>query len=321
MILILSTTSDINTNEVIEWLRHFNTPFLRINDEDVVSGDIELCYNLKDGSFEIKGISTVKLKEIKIVWFRKFGFLTSHDNFFKKYDSASNLLSYTYSEFDKFRKLLLALLNDKKWLYNRNNMLTKLEILKFAHKNNLKIPKTIVANNKAQLVKNFSKNEDIVIKPMGEAKNIYYLNSMTPLLTQKIKIKDIKCDKFSPSLFQKYIKKKFELRIFYLNEQFFSMAMFTQKNSKTSVDFRNYDRNNPPRRVPYNLPKEIELRLNNLMLELGINTGSIDMICTEKKEFVFLEVNPTGQFGMTEVPCNYPIHYEIAKYLTNSIYN
>jgi D-alanine-D-alanine ligase-like ATP-grasp enzyme len=55
------------------------------------------------------------------------------------------------------------------------------------------------------------------------------------------------------------------------------------------------------------------------MRELGVNTGSIDMIYTKDNEYVFLEVNPTGQFGMTSVPCNYPIDLEVAKFLKNSL--
>jgi glutathione synthase/RimK-type ligase-like ATP-grasp enzyme len=97
------------------------------------------------------------------------------------------------------------------------------------------------------------------------------------------------------------------------------MAMFTQRNNKTSIDFRNYDLKNPPRRVPYNLPKHIEQKADNLMKELGVNTGSIDMIYTKNKEYVFLEVNPAGQFGMTAVPCNYPINKKMAEYLINSL--
>jgi ATP-GRASP peptide maturase of grasp-with-spasm system len=319
MVLILSSRCDINTNGVIDWLRYFNTPFIRVNDEDIVSGNIKFFFNLNEYYFQIEGSKKVSLDNIDVVWFRKFGFLTSYDDFLKKFDATSNLLSYTYSEFDKLRKLMLKLLSKKKWLYDKDKMPTKIEVLHVAHKNGLKVPSTIVTNNKSYLTNFFSPNQEIIIKSLGEAKDITLLNFTTSLLTHKLNLHDLKLCKFSPTLFQEYIEKKIELRIFYINGEFYSMAMFTQKNTKTSTDFRNYDFKNPPRRVPYFLPKNIENKLHNLMLELGVNTGSIDMIYSKRKEYIFLEVNPSGQFGMTEMPCNFPISFKIAKFLTKSL--
>jgi len=319
MILILSTKDDINTNGVIEWLRHFNTPFVRLNDEDILNGDVQVCYSLSNNKFIIKGSRKIMLKDIKVVWFRKFGFLYSYEKFFNEFDKTSNLKSYSYSEFDKVRKLLFKLLDDKKWLYNKTNMPSKIEVLMIAQKNGLKVTKTIMTNRKSDVEANFTEKDEIITKSLGEAANINLLDSSTSLLTQKFKLEELIDLKFFPSLFQEYLDKKFELRIFYLTGTFYSMAMFTQKNKKTSIDFRNYDFKTPPRRVPYKLPKPIEQKLDGFMNELGVNTGSIDMIYTKNKEFYFLEVNPTGQFGMTAVPCNYPINKKVAEYLTNSL--
>jgi hypothetical protein len=38
---------------------------------------------------------------------------------------------------------------------------------------------------------------------------------------------------------------------------------------------------------------------------------------TKKGEYVFLEVNPIGQFGMVSAPCNYNLEKKIAQYLIN----
>lgn len=39
------------------------------------------------------------------------------------------------------------------------------------------------------------------------------------------------------------------------------MAIFSQENDKTKIDFRNYDIANPNRCVPYKLPRRIEKQL------------------------------------------------------------
>ena len=48
---------------------------------------------------------------------------------------------------------------------------------------------------------------------------------------------------------------------------------------------------------------------------LNLDCGSIDMILTPKNEYVFLEVNPIGQFGMTSYPCNFQLEKRIAEIL------
>ena len=121
---------------------------------------------------------------------------------------------------------------------------------------------------------------------------------------------------FSQSLFQQYIPKKYEIRSFYLKGQFRSMAIFSQQNEKTKLDFRNYDQERPNRNVPYNLPKSLEQKLHKLMLKLDINCGSMDIIVTPDDQYYFLEVNPFGQFQWLSKGCNYFLERMIAKNLS-----
>jgi len=118
-----------------------------------------------------------------------------------------------------------------------------------------------------------------------------------------------------PSLFQRSINKKYELRIFYLDSDFYSMAIFSQSNIKTKTDFRNYDENKPNRCVPFTLPLDIKNKLDLFMRRKNYKTGSIDMLVDHNDNFIFLEVNPIGQFGMTSYPCNYYLEKKVAEYL------
>lgn len=120
---------------------------------------------------------------------------------------------------------------------------------------------------------------------------------------------------FFPTLFQSYIEKDYELRIFFVFQKCFPMAIFSQSNEQTKIDFRNYDRNLPNRTVPYVLPNVIKSQILRLITKLGLTSGSIDMIVTPKKEYVFLEVNPIGQFAQVSKPCNYYLEREIARLL------
>ena len=96
------------------------------------------------------------------------------------------------------------------------------------------------------------------------------------------------------------------------------MGIFSQKNSQTMVDFRKYDREYPNRRVPFKLPKEVYSMVLEFMKDIEINTGSFDFIYSNRGEYVFLEVNPVGQFGMVSMPCNYYIEKRIAETLCHA---
>jgi len=39
------------------------------------------------------------------------------------------------------------------------------------------------------------------------------------------------------------------------------------------------------------------------------------MIRARNGDFIFLEINPVGQFGMTSIPCNYFLEKKIAEHL------
>ncbi|MEZ4886016.1 MAG: hypothetical protein R3E32_14875 [Chitinophagales bacterium] len=57
----------------------------------------------------------------------------------------------------------------------------------------------------------------------------------------------------------------------------------------------------------YKLPKSIEALLHQMMQRHQLLYGAIDMIRTLLGEYVFLEVNPCGEWGMIEHELGEPI--------------
>ena len=62
------------------------------------------------------------------------------------------------------------------------------------------------------------------------------------------------------SCFQQLVEKKYEIRTFYLDGDFYSMVIFSQRREDAKLDFRNYDFNDPDRFLPFNLPKDFTMR-------------------------------------------------------------
>ncbi len=94
------------------------------------------------------------------------------------------------------------------------------------------------------------------------------------------------------------------------------MAIFSQQNEQTALDFRHYDKERPNRNVPFKLPADLEEKLLELAKLFKMNSCSFDLIYGIDKEYHFLEVNPVGQFGMTSFPCNYNVEKQIAEFLS-----
>jgi glutathione synthase/RimK-type ligase-like ATP-grasp enzyme len=94
------------------------------------------------------------------------------------------------------------------------------------------------------------------------------------------------------------------------------MAIFSQNDEKTIVDWRNYNHDRPNRKIPFKLPLEVENNIRKFIKASGLNTGAIDMVVTKGRKYVFLECNPNGQISMVSEHCNYFIEKYIADYLS-----
>jgi ATP-GRASP peptide maturase of grasp-with-spasm system len=188
----------------------------------------------------------------------------------------------------------------------------KLQVLEIANEIGLQTPKTTICQSSQETFFYFGKKPFItkLLVPLQMEKDKKRLNFFT-LDTTHNELSST----FSPSLFQEKIEKKYEIRVFYLNGQCYCKAIFSQNDKKTEVDYRNYNLKKPNRVVPFLLPKNITSKLKILMDRLKLDTASIDLIVNKQNEFVFLEVNPVGQFSDMSMECNYFLEKKIMEYM------
>lgn len=318
-ILIISNNDDLSTTDLATWLQYYDAKYHRINASILPNKDISLkIQNKRSNPINIYGV-----KDVNVIWHRRDELLyvkdIKHNNVHLEREAFEQLLNLNKIELSQFKIGVLQNIGNIDIIPNMDLNPNKLKLLKYASDCGLLIPSTIVTNNRRELIEFKKEHKYIITKSIFnllhlKIKNNYYLNYTSDVSDELInKLPDY----FFPSLFQENIEKKIELRIFYLEEYFYSMAMFSQKNSITSLDFRHYDDENPTRCVPFELPENIKEKLNFFMKKSNLKTGSIDMIYTENKEYVFLEVNPVGQYGMTSFPCNYILDKKIANHLIN----
>jgi len=200
-----------------------------------------------------------------------------------------------------------------------DNDTNKLANLIYAQKAGLITPDTIVTDRKSVLISFFEQcSGGVITKSIyhgGYYEDTYsFYGALTSVVTQE-DIDELP-EAFNVSLFQKNIDKAFELRIFFLYGKIFASAIFSQNDKMTETDFRNYNPERPNRVVSFELTDEIRNRLIIFMQSINMNSGSIDMIYSKSGEYIFLEVNPIGQFKQVSLPCNYYLELEIAKQLS-----
>ena len=305
MILIISNNYDASTTDVIEQLQILNKKWIRINEDDILNV-IFLGKNIKFSVGEV----VFYLNDVQSVWYRR-GFLNINWDYFIEEKRIQRILE---TEKNKLINYIYYKLNQNRHINSFFNAdVNKLIVSSIAETLNLKVTNDFVFSE----LHGFQKNElkKYISKTISGDDMMSYDNFTVFNYTTIIDFEKIKLTTFMPSLVQEYIEKKYELRIFYINGKFFSMAIFSQNDNQTNIDFRNYNHIKPNRRVPFKVPAAVEYKLDLLMKKLNINCGSIDMIVNLQNDYIFLEVNPVGQFGMVSYPCNYNLEKIIANYL------
>jgi len=321
MILILSDNSDQTTNDVIDWIIYYKHDFVRVNDSNKCSvTGIVLNDSTSDATLTIQN-RELRFSMISSYWYRRgnFTFEVPSFRFNNNFIFKDNIRQNLWQEIRSLSYYLHSILKRKYGLGSfLENDINKLENLTLAKEIGLLIPETLITSNSDKVIDFINNKNEIITKAISEA-IIFPIEGEGAIQSYTNIVKKNNLESFNemifPSLFQRSINKKYELRIFYLDSDFYSMAIFSQSNIKTKTDFRNYDENKPNRCVPFTLPLDIKNKLDLFMRRKNYKTGSIDMLVDHNDNFIFLEVNPIGQFGMTSYPCNYYLEKKVAEYL------
>lgn len=321
-ILIVSDEEDNSTNEVIDWIHYYEKPFIRINETDEIELiDLTIFGNAVDFTLLIANTNTIfKLSEIGSYWYRRGDINLSKPfkNLMKELPSSLRKKIEGYYEWEhrflyQFIHRIIVDYVPISLNCKFDNFTNKLYNIWTASKNGLLTPDTLICASKDTLKTFLSHHKDIITKAIGF--NYVPFDDGKIILKTNIVSNENLNDFSLPTLFQNYEDKVFELRIFFIHDEFYPSAIFSQCDPKTFIDFRNYNHEKPNRIEPIALPKEIEYKLSKTMNDLKINSGSIDMIVNKENQYVFLEVNPIGQFKQISLPLNYQLEKKIAKYL------
>lgn len=329
MVLIISSKKDGHIGSVTKYFDEhtaygYTQPikWVRINIEDFAT-NLKLTIRPDSEESLIEVLDSKKsfqINEITSVWYRKPDPVNlSH---FKMEEAG---IEYVEAEINEVILGLYALLNDKIWI---NNPFTtrlshrKLLQLQVAKNIGFEIPKTLISNDE-RTVLTFAESLDwdIAIKSFGAISVTTHEQNIQKqygiwtrrlikdeLLAVKNKIQ------YSPTLYQQYIKKKFELRITCVGIEIFGCRIDSQENPETSEDMRFNVRSLKHQEFDCTLIKKM---LHDYLNYFKINFGCFDIAVDENNKFVFFECNPNGQWLWVEQLTGMKISEAIANLLTS----
>lgn len=320
MILILTKSEiEFTTDRVIDWLQYYGAEYVRLNIDNLTEN-----LTIKNGNIYINGCD---LNAITVCWLRRTGggdisniinqiqirdfkFLSGiQSNLFRE---KKNILNYLYYKLSK-----------KLWLTYPNELeINKLEILDLAKKSGFNVPDQLITSNKKEIASFLEKkNFKVISKSISDFLKIDNGAESYSFLTVEANadvLEKIDENNLFISLFQERIEKEYELRVFFFDKQLYPMAIFSQSDNSTSLDYRNYNYVKPNRVSKYALSEKIKVNIFNFLELTKMTSGSIDLIKEKGSEkYYFLEVNPVGQFSNVSSLCNYYIKKKIAEYLIN----
>ncbi|WP_029295143.1 MvdC/MvdD family ATP grasp protein [Chryseobacterium hispalense] len=307
MILCITHSRDFyNIDLFFDYLTAKGIPYFRLN-SDKLNHDQKI--SISQNSFELTDESgkTIKAEDVKAVWHRKSWMIDIPEEL----DDAYRKIFL--KEYSTLRYNLFTMLENVPWInpFENENRIdgNKMLQLNIAQKNGLIIPETLFSND-AEAITGFfhtygngkmvAKLHGVISKSMGGE------NFLSTNIIDENSIQDIADIEYCPMIFQPYIEKEYELRIVYLDGEFFTGKINNSENTDWRIARGNYFW------TEYHLPENIKTSLTAMMKEIGLYMGAIDMIRGKDRKYYFLEVNPQGEWGMLQKDLDFPIAQRIA---------
>jgi glutathione synthase/RimK-type ligase-like ATP-grasp enzyme len=181
--------------------------------------------------------------------------------------------------------------------YARSKPVQLLEALRVG----LLVPPTLYSNDPFRIRQFIEAHSgDVIYKPFRTARWGKGEENPALLLTSVVRADDLPDDdilRLSPGIFQPKIEKEYELRVTCMGGLQVAAKLMSQEDDALRLDWRAAFGSNKNLRIESTqLPDNISLSCRQLMSRLGIVFGCIDFIVTPNGDYIFLEINETGQF-------------------------
>ncbi len=314
-VLLITNKDDITTDFIVIKLKGWGVSFYRFNTEDI-GQTVSFSFDFDKQQFLLidnEQKLRIDLLLIKAVYYRRpeiyvdgSGLSAGEHNFIRS--------EYVYTLEGLYR-----ILQGAAWLNNVFNIReaeNKIYQLQLARSLGMKTPKSLITNRAEDALSFFSsQNQNCIIKPIksglvhhqGKEEGVIFTSKVHLDLSESQRINK------SPVFLQNLIHKKGDVRVTVVAEDVFAAFIHSQDQEDSMVDWRKAT--SPLAYDEIELPKMLLGQCLDLTKKLGLNFAAIDLILDRNDRFIFLEINPNGQWAWIEKHLDFPISDTITKFI------
>jgi hypothetical protein len=310
MILIITEPEDGHATHVAEMLRGRGVPVVRFNPADFpVNAELSLWYTAAGRARYMLRASDqhVALDELTAVWLRRPEPPVPH----------AAIADETCREFvaEECRLFVHDVWSsvDALWVPARPAVVLqaqhKASHLKLAGALGFELPATLITTSPDDFLAFYRAHDGRIISKPASTALFREIADTYARYTEPVAPRDLgyaDAVRYCPMIFQAYVPKRVELRVTVVGRQVFAAEIHSQASHHTRHDWRHYDLSETPHAV-HDLPAAVARRCIELVARLGLVYGAIDMIVTPDGGYVFLEINPSGQYLWIEQLTGLPI--------------
>ena len=290
-VLIVSTAVDAATDEVVRILGERGTHVTRMNTEDLpFDGSLSIDFqSTSSTTLQYNG----KAITARSIWYRRVRTPPQPEEM----DSGI----YDFCLRENRAAMLGGLMTQRARWMNHPAAVWQAEFkpfqLRAAQDVGLDIPKTLVSNDPGAIARAQAQLGSMIVKP-ARSGHFWHGGEEYAIFTSALTaehLDSLEDARWTPSIYQELVPKEVDVRVTFVGGKFFAAAIHSQTDPAAAIDWRKTENAGLPH-SKIQLPDQLLERLQRLMALLGLEFGCIDLVKTPSGEYVFLEVNPSGQW-------------------------
>ncbi|MDP3956444.1 MAG: hypothetical protein Q8P97_00425 [bacterium] len=319
VVLIVTNEDDPHVDYLMPMIEAEGVEYFRFNTETfptLIDASIAITNKKIEGVIKDSFGRSLTLDQIVSVWYRR-----PMDARPDQGISAETSRDFVIKESREFTESLWFQI-DSLWVnhpYKLRKASRKIQQLKVARQVGWEIPLTLVSNDIAEVRQFVEKNSEVVVKTLfnqfvvsGEEYKSFFTHALNS--ADGARLRDVK---LCPCIFQETVRKTLELRITVIGNEVFAAALDTQKSPRAKDDWRRAANE----RIPceeFKLPAEISEKSLAIVRAFDLYFASMDVILTPEGRYVFLDLNPNGQWLWVELETGMPMAEHFARLLANT---
>ncbi len=311
MIFIVGSNEDPHIKSVANHLSYLGAKYVILDRFNFEAASGSILQKFGNDNMLHLGAGT-SCEEISAIWWRqKPPFVVPSERVSDYYDSVFTSQEWTHVlRFLELKYKNTFAINDASKAAIANNKLYQLDLAKSL---GFSVPKTLITNNYNSVNKFIEEagSHKVIFKTLNAYMNPTGILTYTNLISKELILEKKASISIAPGIYQEFVNKKIELRITIVGQEIFAAKVLPIEGN--TLDWRKdvfediFE--------TFTIPQTFKNKLLELHKAFGLFYGAYDFILDDHNNYVFLEVNPSGQWLWLERKLNFPISVRIAEAL------